>query len=311
MTQLWVIVGLIIAAIAVSIQGAAFSVFGLGELFSGATLAITLIASALEFSKFVLAAYLHQSWARLGWIFKTYLTAAVVVLSAITSMGIFGYLSSAYQKSSSTLEQENIKIAGLRGDQARIASEIERLNKAIDEIPATRVSKKLQARADAEPMITKLTTDADRLAHDITQSELQILEVKKRVGPLIYIASAFKVDIDTVVKYLILILVSVIDPLAICLVIAVSESLNARRSERAVMKNAVPSSASAQSAAPSSNQSASQTQVASETASQTPVAALADEPIHIVGTSPVQSPETTVIQMRFADDEPDSSKKVI
>lgn len=226
---LWCVIGLVIAAVSVSVLGAAFSVFGLAELFSGATLAVALMASALEFSKFVIAAFLHQVWDRLNWLFKLYLLSAVVVLSGITSMGIFGFLSNAYQLSSSTLEHEEVKLESLKAEQQRNIQEIARVNKAIDEIPENRISKKMKMRAEIEPVLQKLNQNADRIARDLTASNLQILEVKKKVGPLIYIARAFHVDIDTVVKYLILVFVSVFDPLAICLVIAVSESSKQRR----------------------------------------------------------------------------------
>lgn len=229
MTSLWVLIGLIISTVAVSGLGAAFSVFGLADLFSGAVISVILMSASLEFAKFFIAAYLHQAWPRLRWVFKSYLFVAVVILSLITSMGIFGYLSGAYQEASSKLETENIKLASLKADQARFTAEIERINKSIDEIPVSRISKKMKARTEVEPVIAKLNEQIAKAGADITQAELHIVEVKKRVGPLIYIAKAFNIDIDTVVKYLILVFVSVFDPLAICLVIAVSESLVSRQ----------------------------------------------------------------------------------
>src|SRR5258706_15136638 len=110
MVALWCIIGLIVAAVSVSVLGASFSIFGLSQLFSGASLAIIAMATALEFAKFVLAAYLHQTWVRQNIIFKSYLSSAVVILSVITSMGIFGFLSNAYQSASSVLDSENIKL---------------------------------------------------------------------------------------------------------------------------------------------------------------------------------------------------------
>lgn len=229
MAALWVVIGLIVATFAVSILGATFSVVGLAALFSGAAMAVVAMASSLEFAKFVLSAYLHQRWRFLNGFYKSYLLFAVVVLSLITSMGIFGFLSEAYQSASSTLEAENIKLEALKTQQGRNNSEISRLNKNIDEIPPERISKRLKARAEAEPLIANLVRDNDRLDREIAQSNLKILEVKQKVGPLIYISRTFHVDIDTVVRYLILLLVLVFDPLAICLVIATSESLLSRR----------------------------------------------------------------------------------
>ena len=229
MVSLWCIIGLAIAAVSVSILGAAFSIFGLAQLFAGAVLPVALMASALEFAKFVIAAFLHQVWPRLNWLFKIYLATATVILSCITSMGIFGFLSNAYQLSSAKLEQEEIKLEALKGQQARNQLEIERINKAIDEVPASRITKKMKLREEMAPTLATLAKDSERIAQEIALSNLQILDVKQKVGPLIYISRAFKMDIDTVVKYLILVFVSVFDPLAICLVIAVSESFKQRR----------------------------------------------------------------------------------
>lgn len=229
MTSLWCLSGLIVGAFAVSVLGAAFSIFGLADLFTGAVVSVMIMAGALEFSKFFIAAYLHQAWGRLRWVFKTYLFVSVVILSLITSMGIFGYLSAAYQESTAKLETENIKLASIKNDQARYTAEIDRLNRSIDEIPASRITKKMQVRKEAEPVIAELKTKINALAAQLTEAELHIVDVKKRVGPLIYIAKAFNVDIDSVVKYLILVFVTVFDPLAICMIIAVSESLESRQ----------------------------------------------------------------------------------
>jgi hypothetical protein len=211
------------------VLGAAFSVVGLGALFSGAMIAVWAMAGSLEFSKFVLAAYLHQRWSDLNLVFKSYLVFAVVVLSLITSMGIFGFLSDAYQSSSHEIEEVNIKIANLRSQQKLNDAEIVRLNKAIDEIPDSRVSKKIKARAEAEPRISALTKESEEVDRKIGVANLQLHEIKKKIGPLVYIARALNKDIDTVVTYLILVFVIVFDPLAICLVIATSEAMEARR----------------------------------------------------------------------------------
>jgi hypothetical protein len=226
---MWCIVGLILSAVSVSVLGASFSVFGLGALFSGAVIAVSAMASSLELAKFVLAAYLHQKWHGLNFFFRTYLLMAVVVLSVITSLGIFGFLSDAYQSASQTLESENIKLQALQTQQASLRNEITRVTASVDEIPVTRISKRLKARTEAEPAIAELNKQVDALQMKINDANLHILDVKKKVGPLIYISRAFNMDIDQVVKYLILVLVMVFDPLAICLVVATSEALNSRR----------------------------------------------------------------------------------
>ncbi len=279
MVALWVIVGLIIATISVSVLGAAFSVVGIGALFSGALLAVYAMASALEFAKFVLAAYLHQRWHKMNAVFKYYLVAAVFILSAITSMGIFGFLSDAYQSASTAIEVENVKIANLQTQKASQQAEIDRLNRSIDEIPENRISKRMKARTEAEPAIATMTKKIDAIDGQIGQSNLNLIEVKKKVGPLMYISKAFKLEIDAVVKYLILLLVSVFDPLAICLVIATSEALESRKNAKYQRRDS----------------ESSEPEVANDELTPAPDSS---------------EPGAGVIQMRFADDK-DKKRKTV
>lgn len=225
MVQLWVIIGLAISAAAVSALGATFSVLGMGKLFSGAILAVWLMSGALELAKFTVAAYLHQTWNNIGLLFRAYMISSVIILSLITSMGIFGFLSDAYNASSAILESENIRLQRLQNEQSQAQAEITRINHTIDEIPSERITKKMKARSDAEPAIRGLTNKISTIETQISDTKIKIIDVKQKVGPLLYISKAFNMDIDTVVKYLILVLVSVFDPLAICLVVAFSDAV--------------------------------------------------------------------------------------
>src|SRR5687768_16688758 len=91
---------LAIAALAVSVTGAIFSMVGLTSLFAGAVFSVAIMAGALEFAKVVTAGFLYRYWGHVNHVMRVYLSAAVFVLSVITSLGIFGYLSNAYQTSS-------------------------------------------------------------------------------------------------------------------------------------------------------------------------------------------------------------------
>jgi hypothetical protein len=216
------------AATAVASLGAYFSIHGLGLLFSGAVVAVWAMGAALEFAKFMLAAYLHQTWQTQNRVFKSYLTFAIVILSIVTSVGIYGFLSDAYTSASAVLEAETVRIQNIKSEQALVQSEIARLNKMIEEIPANRITRRLKARAEVEPTIQELTRKNAEAERQLSVSNLKLVEVKKQVGPLIHIAKNFNMNVDRVVSYLILILVTVFDPLAICLVIAATHALASR-----------------------------------------------------------------------------------
>ena len=289
MISLWIVIGLIISTISVASLAAIFSIVGLGALFSGAVLAVFAMAGSLEFSKFVLAAYLHQRWNDLNKVFRGYLVFAIVVLSLITSMGVFGFLSDAYQSASTSLDAENVKLQSEKNKQNSITNELMRINKSIEEIPVTRISRKMRARQEAEPLIRDLNAKYDAIEKTIAEMNLKVIEIKKKVGPLIYISRAFNADIDSVVKYLILVFVLVFDPLAICLVIATTQALESRKHKSVkfdtqhAMSPAVPvATQSVQSMAEPSIQSVPVT----EPQIRTPVVAEQEE----------------LIQMNYADD---------
>lgn len=291
MVALWITIGLVISTLCVSTLGATFSVLGLGALFSGAVLAVWAMAASLELAKFVLAAYIHQRWAELNIVFKSYLVFAIVVLSIITSMGIFGFLSDAYQSASTAIDVENIKMETQKTQQNNNKAEILRLNRSIDEIPVSRISKRIKARSEIEPVINELNKKNELIDQEISSLNLRMIEIKKKVGPLIYIARVFSMDIDSVVKYLILILVSVFDPLAICLVISMSQAIQSRSRKNAgsgfaAVEQEIPATAAMTPRAPAFTQ----------TAAMVPAQTLA---------SVASADEDEIIQMRFADETTD------
>jgi hypothetical protein len=130
MISLWIVIGLILSTICVSTLAAFFSIVGLAALFSGAWIAVCAMAGSLEFSKFVLAAYLHQRWADANKAMRTYMVFAIVILSLITSLGIFGFLSDAYQAASHDMESEELKADTEKQKVASYQAEIARLTRS-------------------------------------------------------------------------------------------------------------------------------------------------------------------------------------
>ena len=101
------------SAFLVAFNAAFFSVYGLSKLFAGAATSVIFMAGSLEFSKLVAASFLFRYWKRTSGLLKTYLTIGVVVLVFITSAGIFGYLSNAYQGATVGFQKESTKLISL------------------------------------------------------------------------------------------------------------------------------------------------------------------------------------------------------
>jgi hypothetical protein len=225
---LFYLYGLGLAGIFISTVGAWFSVSGLASLFSGAYFAVALMAGGLEFSKIIIVAYLHRAWPRTAVPLRIYMTASVIVLSGITSLGIFGFLSNAYQQSALELGSQQVEIEGVESDQRRAQEEIDRIQSLIAQVPQSRIVRKINLEKEWTPRLNELKHRREEGARALTQFKLAMLKTNTKVGPLIYASKAFHVPMDTAVKYLILVFVSIFDPLAICLIIAFSSALRQR-----------------------------------------------------------------------------------
>ena len=218
-----------LAALLIAGSAAAFSVYGLAKLFSGAFLSVVVMAGSLELGKLVTASFLYRYWNMINWFQKVYMTIATLVLIFITSAGIFGYLSNAYQGATLEFEKQSTelltieeRIEQLEEDKVFLKEELE---VAISELPDNYITAKRKLREDYNPQILEINNEL--LEYKKTRADLEIglVSTGVDVGPAIYLARTFGTDIDTVVKFFIFILIFVFDPLAVMLVIAYNQAL--------------------------------------------------------------------------------------
>ena len=219
------------SAAIISVTGACFSIAGLTKLFAGAPIAVGIMAAALELCKMMAASFLHRNWRQLHFIMKAYMTIAVGVLMCITSMGIFGYLSYAYQRSAAELKNTMVRIDFLESEQRKVQGEMERVQKSIDEIPLNRVSKRIEVQKDLEPHLQSLQKQMIETQMNLRNENLKKLSFQIEIGPVVYVAELFRADNDRVATYLILLFVFVFDPLAVCMVLATSFAIALREQE--------------------------------------------------------------------------------
>jgi hypothetical protein len=231
-----------------------FSVWGLSQLFAGASTAVIIMATGLEVGKIVTTTALHRYWNKIAGGLKVYLTISVVVLMIITSAGIYGFLSNAYQKTANKLEIQNGQVSVFTGKKDLFQKNIDDNQKIIDqknkrisqlsELRNTQESRldgasnnrsRKVARSDIQGSnveIQKLTLDIDglntknsSLSDSISKYNTEVLElnanseVAAEVGPLKYISELTGVSMAKVVNFLILLLIFVFDPLAVALVL--------------------------------------------------------------------------------------------
>jgi len=213
-----------------------FSVTGLGVLFSGASTAVMVMASSLEFAKLVAATYLKQKWDEIQGFNKWYLVSAVALLMLITSAGIFGYLSNAFQAQSLKLQQidREIVVHSTKIDQnttqiTQLSTQISEFNKNQGKIldggkVNSRLIRSIDNRDKEIAKINKKISDLqDQTAKEnekINEIKTSNIDLEKEVGGFRFVAEAFGVELKNVVKFFIFLIVIVFDPLAVALIIA-------------------------------------------------------------------------------------------
>jgi len=250
-----------LSALFVAFNAAFFSVSGLSKLFAGASFSVMLMASSLEIAKLITAGYLYNYWEKINKVFRWYLVTGVVILVLITSLGIYGFLTSAFQdtfnqfsvnEKQKTFLQQKEKFYS--DDVARYDEELERISNNISNLSNAR-SQQIQVRDTSVVggVRTTISTAELRLAQsrinveeenrkgvqakrEVAADSLQSIQLKildldtnlegaSELGPLQYLSGLTGYGMDRIINWLILIIIFVFDPLAVALVVAFNNAM--------------------------------------------------------------------------------------
>lgn len=240
----------LLSALSVSGVSAYYSIIGLTAIFASQFWAIVIMGSVLEVGKLVTASWLYRNWRETPLLIKSYLTISVIILMFITSMGIFGFLSKAH------IEQTLALNSGA-ADQVRLINSkisfetksIEDLDKQISQIDLAiskmnergQASSSLRAatqqRKTRDALVTRKESHVKNISQYTTERikfESQIRKLEAEVGPIKYIAELVysnkeEVDLERAVRWVIVIIVMVFDPLAVILLIAANIGLSRKK----------------------------------------------------------------------------------
>jgi hypothetical protein len=264
MTLAWLllITGLTISAVAIY-----YSVVGLAAIFSAAVIPIIVMGSALEVAKLVCASWLKANWSRTPILMKTYMTIAVIVLMAITSMGIFGFLSKAHSDQSLVsgdvmgriaIYDEKIKTSKENIDANRKA--LRQMDEAVDQSMARSNDEKgadkavairrgqAKERARLQKEIADEQATVAKLNEESAPIRAEVRKVEAEVGPLKYIAKLIYGDagadenmLERAVTWVIILIVVVFDPLAVIMLLAAQMTFGWKKEDPVVVKEEVES----------------------------------------------------------------------
>jgi hypothetical protein len=245
-----------LSALSVSASAAFYSVSGLSKLFAGASFEVIIMAGSLEVSKLVIASLLYQYWSTINKYLRTYLTIAATILVIITSMGIYGFLSAAYQETYQKLKVQENEISFLeskakfyKDDVLRYDEELQRISSNISTLSGAKATS-IQVRdtsavggvrstvstAELRLAQTRIKVEEDNrkavntqrvvAADSLQKFQLEILQLENNadtageLGPLQYLSGLTGTPMDKIINILLLIIIFVFDPLAISLVVA-------------------------------------------------------------------------------------------
>jgi len=255
------------SALSVSASAAFYSVSGLSKLFAGASFEVMVMAGSLEVAKLVVASLLYQYWDTINKGLRAYLATATIILVLITSMGIYGFLSAAYQETySKLLIQENEiefienKAQFYEADLVRYDTELARISENINILSNAKASgiqvrdttsstgfrqtisttelRMAQKRIEVEEANRKEVQVKRQVAADSVQVfKLQILDLQNtsetagELGPLQYLSGLTGTPMDKIINWLLLVIIFVFDPLAISLVVAANFAFDQAKRE--------------------------------------------------------------------------------
>lgn len=232
----------IFTALLLSVIAAVFSVRGISSLFSGHYYLVMILASAIELSKIIMTSILYRYWKEISRVLKYYMSMSVIILMIITSAGIYGFLSEAYQLTKQDFAVNNNKIKSNETKVQLYSTQLESLKKQKDDnndlINKNQrridslynrnnysVAKRMESQVENlvnsnEKINTKISVISDSLQSiTFSSANLQEKNLSSDVGSLLYIAKIFNKDIDTIAQFFILLLIIVFDPIAISLLI--------------------------------------------------------------------------------------------
>ena len=261
------------SALSVSASAAFYSVSGLSKLFAGASFEVIIMAGSLEVSKLVIASLLYQYWDTINKWLRSYLMLAAVILVLITSMGIYGFLSAAYQDTYRNLSVKENKISFLtqkkdfyESDVNRYDVELNRISENISILSNAKATgiqvrdtstingfrntisttelRLSQKRISVEEENRKLTQSKREIVADSLQKyQLKILTLENdsestgELGPLQYLSGLTGVPMDKIINVLLLIIIFVFDPLALSLVVAANFAFEQANPKKAYKEN--------------------------------------------------------------------------
>lgn len=224
--------------VAFSIEGLGtlVSVIGLSALF-GANPIIIAFAIALDAGKLVVVSLLYKYWKKLNALMRSYALIAAMITMIITSAGAAGYLSGEFQKAMTGSAEGGVKVAALQKEQAKLEDRKKQIDRQIENIPEKYTARQrttaIAQFKEEQQQVTKRLTEIDK---ELPELQTKQISVEAKAGPILAIAKSFNITPEEAVKWVILVIILVFDPLAVFLIVAGNFLYEKHREEKEEQK---------------------------------------------------------------------------
>jgi hypothetical protein len=227
-----------LAALLIEGLGTLVSVIGLSTLF-GSNPIIIALAIALDIGKLVVVSLLYTYWQKLNKLMKTYALLAAVVTMTITSAGAAGYLAGEFQKAIVGTQEVSLKVSVLKEEQAKLEARKKQIDDQIANLPSNYSRSRIALMRQFEDEQKQITARLNQISQELPAAQLTQIGVEAKAGPILYISKAFGITVEEAVKWVILMIIFVFDPLAVFLIIAGNFLLHQRRVHKEVKASQV------------------------------------------------------------------------
>lgn len=218
--------------------GTWISVLGLSALFAGSPIVIAM-AISLDIAKVAGVTFLYKNWKDISFSMKAYMSLATFVLMMITSAGVFGYLSGEFQKAISGNNQQSVMIDALTEEKARLQKRKEEIDAQIANLPANAVTSRIRLTNQFKVEATGINSRLNAIDKQLPELKVATISQNTKIGPIMYVAEVFDTTPEQAVKWVILVIIFVFDPLAIALLIAGNFLLAQRKSIPVISKEPI------------------------------------------------------------------------
>ncbi len=244
------IILLLLTALSIAGSAAFFTMYGLAMTFASGFWPVLIGGATIEAGKLVMASYVYRYWHSIRWFFRPVYIILILLAMFFTSIGVFGYLSAAYQKDSlpldeittrlEALDQKSETLTQLKDEQVLQRQRLlDDKNRELAALPGNFATKQKAVSLRYQPQLDRLTAEIDgynlrlrALIDEKQEIRVQTIQQESKTGPIVFIGQAFGWDTDQAVKWLIIIIVIIFDPMAVMLVIGANVAIAERQAHK-------------------------------------------------------------------------------